>query len=762
LDNTKAQRLRYCFKVTGCHDTIFCRAWQHMNSWIAAPEAESPGYKSFLYKSFLSVQVAEKVSHSGLPPLYNKDRSALERNGFVAEPARWFMRPVVKVPLLVLFLVVIALVMTLVAGPVPKKPQTLTVGQTYCSGLTPCVLTYHNDNNRDGVNPNESVLKASTLSSSSHPVPQWFATTDGQIYAQPLYVHQMVLGGQPKNAVYVATENNSVYVFDSDSTSSTGTVLTNTNLNNAGDLGSGYTEIAVPYGDLDKECNNIVPEVGITGTPVIDVTVTPPVLYLVTKHEDVDSQGVKTYRQKLHGLFADTLQEIPGSPLVLDTTFASTYAPGFSPWTNNQRAGLALVNGPNNTAKIWVAWGSHCDVVPYKGFAIEFTYNYTGTAGFSNTYNVFNSQATCTANRCQSGIWMGGAAPASDAQGNVYFSTGNGDDATQGVGEFANSLVRMNDAGLQDYYSPPDFDVLNRGKTLVACTNPHPTSCSSPCKFDSSGQYCQFAMAPDDWDMGAGGVVLLSPTFKLKNPELLAVGKQGMIYVIFAGNMGHMDAQSSNPDKYACTTATSPASGSIVQCFFGLPPKYNLPGGNRGAPAFLAAQTGSTFKNFMYVAGIGGPLKAYMMVNNNGVGTFSARGATSTALHLFPYPGAVPVVTWQRIGGNLTDAIVWALDTHTYGTLSGSATGAVLYAYRAIPSAGGGAGSLGPELWDTSAYNNSTPGNPGAVKFTLPTIVEGKILLPGGAQGYAPGTSNCPTPSTTVQPTACGGLAMYK
>jgi hypothetical protein len=671
------------------------------------------------------------------------------------------MPPVVKIPLLVFLVVGIAVLVSPVPVSSPKKPENVTVGQTYCTGLTPCVLTYHNDNNRDGVNPNESVLKASTLSSSAHPAPQWLAITDGQIYAQPLYVHQMMFAQEPKNAVYVATENNSVYVLDTDSTSSMGTVLVQVNLNNATDLGAGYAEIAVPYTDLPNSCGTIVPEVGITGTPVMDVSVTPPVVYVVTKHEDVDSRGNKTYRQKLHGLFADTLQEIPGSPLVLDSSFV-TDAPGFSPLYNNQRAGLALVNGANNTANVWVAWGSHCDVEPYSGFAMEFTYNYTGTAGFLTTYNVFNTQFTCSAKKCGAGIWMGGAAPAVDAQGNVYFSTGNGDIATQGTGEYSNSVVRMNAGGLQDFYSPPDYAVLDKGKAVVACTNPNPQTCSSPCSLDSTRQYCQITLAPDDWDLGAGGVALLAPTFTLNNPEMVSLGKQGMIYVLFSGSMGHIDGQASNPDKYACTKASAPASGAGVQCFYGLPLRYGTVSGIRGAPAFLAGKTGAVTKNFLYVVGIGEPLKAFPFVNINGLGTFNTRPSTPSAAHGFPYPGAVPVVTWEQTGSNIRDAIVWALDTHTYGTLSEPASASVLYAYHAIPTADGYAGALGPELWDTSAYNNSAPGSPGAVKFTVPTIAEGKILLPGGAPGYAPGTANCPTPTTTVQPTVCGGIAMYK
>ena len=187
----------------------------------------------------------------------------------------------------------LAIVVLLGFFPLGKPQRLLIPGQTYCTGSTPCVWTYHNDNNRDGVNPNEGAFKASTLSYSNHPSPQWLATVDGQIYAQPLYVHQLPMNGTPANVVYVATENNSIYALDSDSTNPTGTILVSTSLNNASDLGAGYTEIALPSGDLPKGCSNITPEVGITGTPVIDLSVTPPVIYVVTKHEDITATGVK-------------------------------------------------------------------------------------------------------------------------------------------------------------------------------------------------------------------------------------------------------------------------------------------------------------------------------------------------------------------------------------------------------------------------------------------------------------------------------------
>jgi hypothetical protein len=672
------------------------------------------------------------------------------------------VKPALKFAFFVLLIVAVS-GWTLI--PAPKVVRTLTVGQSYCSGTTPCVLTYHNDGRRDGVNPNEGTLKASTLSSSNHPTPQWMATTDGQIYTQPLYIHQLLVNGIANNVVYAATENNSVYAWNADAESTTGSVLAQVNLNDAGDLGSGYNEIALPVPDIPGSCGvpNLSPEIGITGTPVIDVSVTPPVIYLVSKHEDVDSLGNKTFRQKLHGLYADTLEEIPGSPLILDTAFASTYAPGFSTVFNHQRAGLALVNSGNGVSQIYVSWASHCDDNPTSGFEIGFTYNYTGTAGFSTTYNVFNTEANCSKEPCIGGIWMGGAAPAVDAAGNVYFAVGNGSDLHQGSGAYSNSVIRMSSAGLQDYYSPPNYNSLDGGHSTVACTNPNPPKCPSPCKLDSTGRYCQLTLTTGDLDLGSGGVVLLSPTFKLTNPEIVAAGKQGMIYVAFSGNMGHIDSHKAQPTEYACTTSTSPASGAIAQCFLGISSAAsNTDRGSRGAPAFLAATSGTTQYNYLYFAGISDTLKAFRFQNSKGLGTFITTPATPASAHTFLFPGAPPSITWNNAqGSNVTDAIVWILDTGGYGLSTQAATGAVLYAYKAIPS-GSGAGSLGPALWDTSAYDNSIPGNPGAVKFVAPTIADGKVFVAGGAQGYQPGSANCPTPSLTTQPTACGALAMYK
>ena len=83
------------------------------------------------------------------------------------------------------------------------------------SGQT-SVLTQHNDNARSGQNTSETILNTSDVNLNQFG--KLFAMpSDGQVYAQPLYVPGVTINGAVHNVVIIATENDSVYAYDADS-----------------------------------------------------------------------------------------------------------------------------------------------------------------------------------------------------------------------------------------------------------------------------------------------------------------------------------------------------------------------------------------------------------------------------------------------------------------------------------------------------------------------------------------------------------------
>jgi hypothetical protein len=252
------------------------------------------------------------------------------------------------------------------------------------------------------------------------------------------------------------------------------------------------------------------------------------------------------------------------------------------------------------------------------------------------------------------GVWMSGGAPAVDASGNLYLSTGNGTfDASSGGTNFGDSTLKLGtSAGLTvaDWFTPSDQDTL-----------------------DSA-----------DKDHGAGGAVLLVNAGG--GNYIVAGGKEGTLFVLLQSSLGHY-------------SATSVLESSQVH------QEFNIGHGVFSTAAF--------WNNSLYIAGAGSGLQSYTF--DTTLGLFNT-GAASIGGHAFGWPGASPSIS---ASGN-SNGIAWAMDTHPYCTNQSSGCGpSVLYAMDAA--------HLSTELWNSSKVAADAAGN--AVKFTVPTVANGKVYI---------------------------------
>jgi hypothetical protein len=282
------------------------------------------------------------------------------------------------------------------------------------------VLMQHNDLSRTGANTAEAILTTANVNTKTFG--RLFTDgVDGQVYAQPLYVQNLSVSGGIHNVVFICTESNSVYAFDADTV---GITYWHTN------LGTPFT----------PSCSDLTPVVGITGTPVIDLT--SRTLY-------VDTKLAVGPTHKLHALDITTGIEKFGGPVTIA-------ASSFSASLEHQRPGLVLLNGV-----VYLGYGSHCDQGSYHGFMLG--YNATNLSQVA-AYNV-------SATGSQAAVWSGGMAPAADASGNLYIMTGNG--TFDGINNFGESVVKLNGSlAVRDYATPTNWATLNSGDTDLGSGGP--------------------------------------------------------------------------------------------------------------------------------------------------------------------------------------------------------------------------------------------------------------------------------------------------
>ena len=364
-----------------------------------------------------------------------------------------------------------------------RGPQAAAISPGMKAGID--VATYHYDNFRTGWDDAEYTLSYKNVNASSFGLIA-SVTLNDQVDTQPLLVRDELTSGTTRqDVVYVATESNTVYAINA----ATGAILFSTNLG---------TPVQEPLG-----CNNNGPNVGIDGTPVLDLTAN--VMYVIA-YTMVGS--VPTY--VIHELSLSNLTDVV-SPVVVTAshtlTNGSTYY--FNATYQRQRPALLEANG-----NIYAGFGSFCDFAAgqSRGWVLGWQAG-SLTPLAANQLN--DSLGSAPDNFFLSSVWMSGYGIAADPSGNIYFVTGNSEPKTyNGETDIQESAVKMNGDLTQmlSIFTPSNVNALDRG----------------------------------DVDFGSGGMLLLPESSSSGTPLAAAAGKTGTMFLMNQDSLGGYNPSENN------------------------------------------------------------------------------------------------------------------------------------------------------------------------------------------------------------------------
>jgi len=321
------------------------------------------------------------------------------------------------------------------------------------------VLQHHAHSSRDGqyVDPNLTQAAVANMRRDT----SFNAPLVGPIYAQPLYVSN---GPGGRAAFIVATELNNVVALDA----ATGAPLWSRN------LGTPVPLSQLPCGDIDP--------LGITGTPVIDLTARAVYLDAMTTPDD----GT-TKRHRVFALSLDDGSTLNGWPFDVSGLMASGAT--FDSSVQNQRGALIL-----NQGTLYVPYGGHYgDCGDYHGWIVAVPVGNPGAA------TAFATQAS------GGGSWAPGGL-ASDGRW-IFAATGNTSFTdTWGGGE---AILRLGPGGAFSG-NPADFFTPSNWRDLDA----------------------------QDADLGGSGPVLIDVPGATPSQLVIALGKNGVAYLLDRNNLG--------------------------------------------------------------------------------------------------------------------------------------------------------------------------------------------------------------------------------
>ncbi len=489
------------------------------------------------------------------------------------------------------------------------------------------MLMHHNDLGTTGQNLTETVLTPANVNQTlfgklfSYPL-------DGSAYAQPLYVSKVPIAGGTHNVVYVATEHDSVFAFDADGGATN--PFWSVNFTNPS---AGIT--TVPYTDLGGGLGPIVPEVGITGTPVIGPKSGTLFVVALTKENGA-------YVHKLHALDITNGKERTNSPVVIQASVAGTGSGSsggqiaFQSLYQLQRAGLLLLNGT-----VYIAFASYDDKGPYHGWILGYD------ASSLQQVIAWND----TPNGQKGGIWLSGASLSADSAGNIYAIIGNGTfDANTGGSDYGDSVVKLtlngNSLSVSDYFTP--FDQQN--------------------------------LSANDIDLGSTGFTLLPDQPGAVAHLGVCSAKSGKIYLLNRDNLGKFQSGSDSQIVQSIPTALGSAANDN---------DYS---------------TAAYWQGNIYFIGNADVVKQFQLTNGQLSTAPIAQGSQQ-----YGYPGGNMSVSSNGANGG----ILWTIEA---GGIN------ILHAYDAT--------DVSKELYNTNQAGTRDKFG-AAVRFTVPTVINGKVYVAG-------------------------------
>jgi hypothetical protein len=479
----------------------------------------------------------------------------------------------------------------LVAAQPPPSPHSTTAQST------DSIIGTDADQGRSGWYPDEAALSPSAVTSPSFG--EQFATQlNSQIYAQPIVADGVLLA---------VTEDNDAYGLNP----TTGAV-------------EWHDNFGTPWNPLTIDCGDLVPSIGITGTPVVDSDT--GTAYFVTNIAQPDG----TASWWMQAVNVTNGQPVPGFPVEIEGTASNDPTTTFDPEQQMQRPGLAIANGT-----VFAAFGSHCDITPWEGWV----------AGVSEQGGELTTLwADETNGASGGGIWGASSGPVVDSSGDLIFATGNGNSPVPGPGlgvpqpigpdnGLGDCVVKLSTTGgqlsLADYFCPQNAPTLDE----------------------------------DDLDLGSAGPTLLPSAFgTTTSPNLIVqAGKEGEIYLLNDADLGG-EAPPGGTDNVV----------SEVGPYGGV---WSHPVAWPGDGGYVYIPTGSPGQK-----GAEGPgeLDVYQRVVNGESVALNWVGDVPNLL----YGSSSPIVTSN--GSTDGSAIVWEIQVPPGGS-TGAGENAQLDAFSAVP-----------------------------------------------------------------------------